>query len=330
MDEIEWMKYLKKCFSYITTFFLVITVVGLIYDLKTYIYNQEVGNLVNNLIGRLVMLLCINIFFGILYGIVWIIYKYIHVKININFDREYIRELTNTNPPAITSLIYDLKTEVYKDYTATILELYIKKYINISGFNEEILIHKGPNEDLSKLLEHEKYVYNCIIHKERFDENIFKKCVVEDAQEKDLIIESKVKNYKLEFFCGIGGLTLATSIILLSISKNAILSIFAIILLCISIGFIGVIPFIHYNLVNLDNKYKITKKGKEELKKIKAFKNFIKDYTLVEEKDIEYVQILEEYIPYSLSLGMSPQVEKYIKENEIYRNLIYKERNQQI
>ena len=72
------------------------------------------------------------------------------------------------------------------------------------------------------------------------------------------------------------------------------------------------------------NKYIVTKKGKEELKKIKAFKNFIKEYTLIKEKDIDYIQILDEYIPYSLSLGTSPKIEEYIKSNEVYRQLIYK------
>ena len=98
-----------------------------------------------------------------------------------------------------------------------------------------------------------------------------------------------------------------------------------IILSTVIVSFIMFPVIIQYTQKTLNN-YRLTRKGKKELKKIKAFKNFIKDYTLIKEKDIEHIQILEEYIPYSLSLGVSPQVEEYIKQNEIYRNLIYKGR----
>ena len=93
----------------------------------------------------------------------------------------------------------------------------------------------------------------------------------------------------------------------------------------IAIASCWIVPYLPYILAPSD-KCRRTKKGKEELRKIKAFKKFLQDYTLMEEKDIGHVQTLEEYIPYSLSLGMSPQVEEYIKQNEIYRNQIYKRR----
>ena len=73
--------------------------------------------------------------------------------------------------------------------------------------------------------------------------------------------------------------------------------------------------------------YRLQNKGKEELKKIKNLKNFMKQYTLIYEKDIEYVMTLEGYIPYALSLGISKKIEEYISNNEKYRNLIYGERS---
>lgn len=39
----------------------------------------------------------------------------------INFDKEYIRNLHKHCSSAISLLIYDLKIDVYKDYTATVL-----------------------------------------------------------------------------------------------------------------------------------------------------------------------------------------------------------------
>ena len=73
--------------------------------------------------------------------------------------------------------------------------------------------------------------------------------------------------------------------------------------------------------------YRLQNKGKKELKKIKNLKNFMKQYTLIYEKDIEYVMTLEGYIPYTLSLGISKKIEEYISNNEKYRNLIYGERS---
>ena len=45
--------------------------------------------------------------------------------------------------------------------------------------------------------------------------------------------------------------------------------------------------------------------------------------TLIKDKEIDYVQILENYIPYALSLGEADIVEEFIKYNEEYRDLIY-------
>lgn len=123
----------------------------------------------------------------------------------------------------------------------------------------------------------------------------------------------------------IGLIILIIAIILGRTIENRTFKLITTMIASTAIASCWVVPYLLFILTPSD-KCKHTKKGKQELKKIKAFKKFIQDYTLMEEKDIGHVQTLEEYIPYSLSLGMSPQVEEYIKKNEIYRNLIYKGR----
>lgn len=76
-------------------------------------------------------------------------------------------------------------------------------------------------------------------------------------------------------------------------------------------------------LVGSVKGYKLKKNGKELLKRSKRLKNYLKQYTLISEKNIDFVQLLNEYIPYALSLGVADEVEKYIKENENNRKLIY-------
>lgn len=328
MDEIDFIKKIKRTFKYINIFFFGYVIIWLVIIFIQCIIRQNINiSGLGNWIGLMsIIAISINVFYILIYSIIFLIYKLNYMKIDINSNKEYIRELYKYYPPAIVSLIYDLKTEVYRDYTATILYLYTKKYFDILHFNEEVEIKKGTNENLWKLDRHELYVYNCIIYKQTFNQKTFEELIFEDSKQKQLIIEEEDENKKKLKIIFIEVSILIILIKLIGISDNEIWTLLmTIILSTVIVGFI-MFPIILENMQKKLNNYKLTQKGKEELKKIKAFKNFIKEYTLIEEKDIKYIQILEEYISYSLSLGTSPQVEEYIKQNEIYRNLIYKGR----
>ena len=72
-----------------------------------------------------------------------------------------------------------------------------------------------------------------------------------------------------------------------------------------------------------DTEYIRTEDGKNMALLLKGLKRYIKEYTLIKEKEIDYIQILENYIPYTLALDEADAVEEFIKYNEEYRNLIY-------
>ena len=72
-----------------------------------------------------------------------------------------------------------------------------------------------------------------------------------------------------------------------------------------------------------NTEYIRTKKGKEVAKILEGLKNYIKEYTLIKDKEIDYIQILEDYIPYAISLDEADTIEEFIKYNEEYRDLIY-------
>jgi len=323
MDEIDWWKQFGKGFKYMGIAILVVITLAMF----AYIFTPNINKLSERVFISIITIASIIIFIIMIYASIWITSKLRKIKIDINLNKEYIRELKDQYTPAIVSLIYDFKTEVYRDYTATILYLHIKKYLKISGFNNDIIITKGSNENLSNLLKHELYVYNCIIYKQSLEEKKMKNLIIEDAIEKQLIEIKQEKN----------NTNLIKNILKILIALIGIIDIMIkgnIIRILINLVFVVFILKIideYFNILNkyidgLGSFYKLTKKGQKYLKKIKAFKNFIKEYTLIKEKDIEYIQILEEYVPYSLSLGTSPQVEEYIKQNEVYRNLIYKGR----
>lgn len=80
----------------------------------------------------------------------------------------------------------------------------------------------------------------------------------------------------------------------------------------------------HMSLIVVNNgAIKRTKKGEREANIWKGFKNYIHDYTSVSQKDIKHVSVLDEYIPYAISLDEAKNIEKYIENNKKYRNLIY-------
>ena len=73
----------------------------------------------------------------------------------------------------------------------------------------------------------------------------------------------------------------------------------------------------------VDTEYVRTEAGKNMALLLKGLKRYIDEYTLIKDKEIDYIQILENYIPYALVLDEADAVEEFIKYNEEYRNLIY-------
>jgi len=324
MDEIEWMKNTKKAVIFICKItFILILLFELVGLFGLFVNGNDLTYTINNML----------LFFGIGCAIIFsliillfilnLLYKVVYSgnKIFI-WEKEYIRDFPKDCSPAISSLLYDLKIDVYKDYTATILELYLKKYINVIHLNGQynFEICKG-NDEISNLLEHEKYVLYCITNKSKFDENKFKQLIIKDAQNSNFITNIKDINLKK--------LIIIIFIPLMLIVSYHINIIFFFALLIIILSLIYTISMINKisnseNIVlHLDTNYRRTKKGNEKAIQLSALKQFIHDYTLIKDRPIDYVQILEEYIPYALSLDEADQVEDFIKTNDIYRHLIY-------
>lgn len=184
MDEIEILEKIKK--SIIRVSIIILPVFAFIAVITFLIYPTKTSFMTS--IITFGFGIAISIINFIIYGIIQAIYKIKNVDIDLTND-EFERELDNLYPPAIVSFIYNMQIEVYRDYTSTILQLYVKKYIDIVDFNEDVKIYKGNNTDFNKLLKHERYVYECIINNGKFDEEEFRELIIEDAKSAGLIIE---------------------------------------------------------------------------------------------------------------------------------------------
>ena len=258
MDEIENYKVIKKLMK-------IFVIVCLLLVLLNFIVKIINGNIILNCIiiflSYIALLIMIIIIPMILYATSNKIRELIHLKTKIAKNEEYIRDIEIKYSPAIISLILDLQISCFKDYTAMILYLCYRKYIDMYKENDDIKF-KIITENVNDLNPHEQYVYRCL-NGSSFNEKKFKNLIIEDA-------------------------------------KN-----------------LGLISFKNGNI-------KRTSKGKNEAILWKGFKNYIHDYTLISEKEIEHMAILNEYIPYAIALDEAKNIEKFIAEDENYRKLIYK------
>ena len=270
---------------------------------------------------------CIGIgmilFVILMYVILYVIYKIVYGgQKKIIFEKEYIREISKEYTPAIASLVYDLKVDVYKDYTATILHLYSKGYINIFENNKVCKIKISNDKDLSVLQEHERYVIECLNNKQKFNEKLFKEILIKNAQSKNLLTNQKEsKNSRIGILIVIAFISIAISYFI-----NIILFSFVLTVVFVLVYLYVMMSKIYKNEIKelvVDTLYKRTKEGEKVARELTALKRFIHEYTLLKDRSIEQVQVLDEYIPYAISLDEAESIEEYIKSNEAYRNLIY-------
>lgn len=328
MDEIDWLKKIKKA---LILFSIVFVGFAIFFDILILISPKNEWEYTKTL---LFISLFIGIGFPVILGIGYLIIITFLKILNsgrkvTNFNKEYIRDLPKHYTPAICSLIYDLKIDVYKDYTATILYLCIKKYINLVKDEDTYKVELVKQQDYSNLGRCEKYILNIIENKIKFDENQFKKEIIKDAQEKGLI--TNIKHSKITKIALILILIISSLFITYNINKIVFIALFSI-LGAIAYAVFMIIKLKNENKITLDivdTEYTRTVDGKNIALLLSGLKRYIKEYTLIREKEIDYIQILENYIPYALALDEADAVEKFIKYNEEYRDLIYNRKSVQ-
>lgn len=241
--------------------------------------------------------------------------------------KEYCREIPNNYPPAIVSAILDQNIEITTDYPATIAYLCTQKYIEMNEENNEINFYL-LNNNTSQLYSHELYVLDCIINNQTFVNNDFKERIKRDLKKLGLMEERK-KNFN--FIKNIRNICISFALFFLSVILSSLIpesnihlinltNIFSFI--CILLIFTTIVC--SFFLPNNYYNYYRTTKADIEAQKWSGLKNFLHDYTLIAEKDLNYSTILEDYIPYAISLGEGKSIEKYISSNKLYRKLLYK------
>lgn len=199
MDEIDWLKNTKKFLKRVTIGFIIFAIVVLVITLIRNTINDEWEYISTDLLVVFIMGVPIPVLLTVCYIIMYLSEKVINSgRKVVNYDKNYIREIPKSCSPAVASLVYDLKIDVYKDYTATILYLCTKKYIDLEKYGDTYKLTFGKQTDYSKLGKCEQYVLNTIITKSKFDENQFKQEIINEAQEK-LLITNQMHSRKMKW-----------------------------------------------------------------------------------------------------------------------------------
>lgn len=243
----------------------------------------------------------------------------IYIKIrNAYFSGKTYKDLDTLNRecdfeynPSIVGYLINQQV-VFKDLSADILNLYAKRIINIKkSDNSKYIIEQGEkySEFKGKVNKGDRYILdNFLENKKNFDYYIWKDLVEEEYYNLELSIYNNGMEDKKFFITNILIVFFTTLIIkLLGYS----------LMVGFMVGFLLALGFTFFYFVRGESKQnknlKLTQKGKEEMSKSLKLKRFMEEYTLLDERTVEEIQIYEKYLPFAISLGV----------NKKYSNTIY-------
>lgn len=242
-------------------------------------------------------------------------------KIDFKNDK-YFRDIIPELSPAVLSYIDDFQLDE-KDIVATLLELQLKQKIDI---NNKIEIKDSSEENLT---ENEKYVFQNLKNGtlKNISMSIFEQKVVSDCKQKGLLIEKQ--NVKQEIIKKIIlGVIIYALIIIAFFEFPNIYNQFAVnndnfivlalivmpILFCTMVIYPArtIIYIKTYYFMNKVNPYVRNKNAKEINDKLEGLKKYIKEYSVMNERKKEEINIWEDYLIYSVIFGENTQIVKEI------------------
>lgn len=251
-------------------------------------------------------------YFMPLYALIIIALYLIYFIIKINNKRNekktdlYYRDIEKKYTPAIISYIFNMNIEERATILSSILDLHVKKYLNIEKVNNKYCINVIKN-DTKKLFFHERYIIACLSNSKLIEFTKFSELVEFDCK-KELLIKDK-ESIVIPLIMLIVFITSIISVMFLAINNiystepQLILTTF-------------LLPgAIIYILFKIHNPYKRTLKGESLAKKAKGLKNFLKDYTLINEKDIDYTKITDRYLGFAIAINEAKNMEKLYIDN---------------
>ena len=255
----------------------------------------------------------IPIIICLILGIIAFIYKKIrnkkYLKETYN-DIDFLsREISTQIPPSIIGYLFCQKVK-YKHLIADIMDLYALKVINIKKQEDSTFkIEPIKNENAKKITsESQQYILDTIVDKD--DDRLFnytewKKLVIKEYKNNNWARKIETANAIIitlivVIFSIVGGVIGwhtdgggSKGLACVGVLVGFVISIF---IICFYIAFME---------IQKENGIFLNKEGKKELKKWLKLKNFMENYTLLKDRNMEEIVIYERYIPYAIALEVN-------------------------
>lgn len=265
-------------------------------------------------------------------------------------DGSMEREINLNYSPAFISLLIDRNTEPHKDLLADLLNLIYKKIVSINFENNHVALSINyENVKKSKISKEENLILNHIDkisrgYKNKFDFEEFEQAVRDQFVDEGFDKEDKLKKYLIALpkliMYGIRNIAVFTLMVTLiwavsftlvgvvaSFSKLRSNELFIGVFWYsfMAIAMIVIIMILRWLWKRLGNIIKppmvLSEKGKIEYKKILKFKYYLEEYTLIKNKDLKHMAVLDWYIPYAIAVntnkGYKKDIDNIMKELNI-------------
>lgn len=223
----------------------------------------------------------------------------------------YIRDMEVEYSPAILSYLQNQKIEKEKDIMACILDLCAKRYLNIIKEKDDVYsIGIGTNTDIKNLPLDEKYLYDKIVKKQKINFSKWKSIIIEEFNKYKFLKNTKISLYVV--FLILYFIIMILLAIINNLNSNINLD--------SGVNFMVLIFFTAMELAFLEPIIRIiseklrkgeyisgiyTNAGAKEMKRWDKYKNYLQDYTLIKEKKIDSVMVLEKHIAYATVLNVN-------------------------
>lgn len=247
-------------------------------------------------------------------------------KVNLFFKKKeitkrtkkYEREIPKTYTVSIASLLLDNVFEESVDIPAIILSLIGNNVLNYE--NKKLSVQHI--EDFSDLYNHEKYVYECIKGNKKIQSDKFREYVIEDALKSKYIKKNDVKDPWKKSILIFITLTILTCVCPICLSRlPEFLQYSIIVILLISTITSPIAVFNKYEL-DVDNPYKNTRLGNKEVRKLLGLKKYLKEFSMIDKKEIKEVIIWEDYLAYAYMFGINKKIFEEFKELQQINNVV--------
>ena len=245
-------------------------------------------------------------------------------KIDLKNNGEYFRDIIKGYTPAELSYIDNFNIED-SDIVATLLNLSLKGVITLNENPNTIEINNVDTE----LSNNERYILDIIKSNKwnEFNKSKFLLEIINDALKNELIKESKTlkkgfgKIIIIWPICFCILITMAIFVFKNSELLETTVSFLILAFLIMIVMFLPIMLIVFYSSYN--NKmqkepYIRTKKGEQINANLEGLKNYLNDYSLIEEKEYKELELWEDYLIYSVIFRQNNKlteetIDKYIK-----------------